>query len=157
MAFKCKRIIDGKTYNTETATQIAGHDDDDYNVPYESGEYLYQTRFGAFFLFSFYEAHGEDDYEKIQPFTPDQAREWLEKNQSSRVDLIETLFGEMPEAGLGEIKYTLRLPESLRDRLSALAKANEQSLNAWIVRCLEACAAQPDDKPPAAKRKVRFI
>ncbi len=143
MAFKCKRIIDGKTYNTETATQIASVDNDDYSVPYEAGAYLYQTRFGAFFLFSYYEGHGEDDYEKIEPFTPDQAREWLEKNVSYRVDLIEKLFGTMPEAGSGESKFTLRMPDSLRDRLAERAKANNQSLNAWIVRCLEACAAEP--------------
>jgi hypothetical protein len=48
----------------------------------------------------------------------------------------------MPEAGAGEIKYTLRMPESLRDRLAARAKTNDQSLNAWIVRCLETCAAE---------------
>jgi len=46
----------------------------------------------------------------------------------------------MPEAGSGEVKYTLRMPEILRDRLAAVAKANDQSLNAWIVRCLESCA-----------------
>jgi len=142
MTFKCKRIIDGKTYNTETATQIAGRDDDDYDVPYQSGEYLYQTRFGAFFLFSYYEGHSEDDWEKIEPFTPEQAREWLEKNHSYRADLIESLFGNMPEAGSGESKFTLRMPDSLRDRLAERAKANNQSLNAWIVRCLESCAAE---------------
>lgn len=49
MAIKCKRIIDGKTYNTETATQLAGWDDDE--GPFEGGRYLYQTRFGAFFLY----------------------------------------------------------------------------------------------------------
>jgi hypothetical protein len=152
--FKCKRIIDGKTYNTETATEIAGVDNDDYSVPYEAGAYLYQTRFGAFFLFSYYEAHREDDYEKIEPFTPDQARDWLEKNVSHRVDLIEKLFGTMPEAGSGESKFTLRMPDSLRDRLAALAKANDQSLNAWIVRCLETCA---DAEPAKAKPKHRFI
>ncbi len=155
MAFKCKRIIDGKTYNTETATQIASVDNDDYSVPYEAGAYLYQTRFGAFFLFSYYEGHGEDDYEKIEPFTPDQAREWLEKNVSYRVDLIEKLFGTMPEAGSGESKFTLRMPDSLRDRLAERAKANNQSLNAWIVRCLEACAAEPaSDAESGDKRDI---
>lgn len=143
---KCKRIIDGKTYNTETATQLAGWDDDNSETgPFDSGTYLYQTRFGAFFLYSYFEGDGEDDFERIEPFTPEQAREWLEKNQSWNVELIERLFGQMPEAGSGEIKFTLRLPESLRDRLAAKAKANDQSLNAWIVRCLENCAAAPDD------------
>ena len=36
---KCKRIIDGKTYNTETATQIAGRTDNDEDAPWESGQY----------------------------------------------------------------------------------------------------------------------
>ncbi|MCB1510696.1 MAG: Arc family DNA-binding protein [Hyphomicrobiaceae bacterium] len=141
-AIKCKRIIDGKTYNTETATQLAGWDDDNREYgPYDTGRFLFQTRPGAFFLYSYCDGMGEDDFEKIEPLTPEQARKWLEENQSSNVDLIEQLFGEMPEAGSGEVKYTLRMPESLRDRLTARARANEQSLNAWIIRCLESCAS----------------
>lgn len=149
---KCKRIIDGKTYNTETATQIVGRDDDDDECPFISGAYLYQTRFGAFFLYSYVDGTGENDYQQIAPLTPEQTREWLEKNYSYRTDLIEMLFGEMPEAGSGEIKYTLRMPESLRDRLAARAKENNQSLNAWIVRCLESCAAATINA--AAERNV---
>jgi hypothetical protein len=140
MAIKCKRIIDGKTYNTETATRIESWED--FHGPHEHGEVLYQTRFGAFFLLSYDEGGYEESFERITPFTPEQAREWLEKYRSLRVDLIASLFGEMPEAGSGEIKYTLRLPESLRDRLAIRAKSNAQSLNAWIVRCLESCAAE---------------
>ena len=151
MTIKCKRIIDGKTYNTETATQIVGWaDDNDEYGPYDSGRYLYQTRFGAFFLYDYLSGMGEDDRETIEPLTPEQAREWLEKNCSWNVDLIERLFGQMPEAGSGEIKYTLRMPESLRDQLAARAKANEQSLNAWIIRCLESCAAA---SPPGAEER----
>lgn len=138
MAAKCKRIIDGKTYNTETATHLEGWDED--HGPYESGEHLYQNRFGAFFRFHYVSGAAEDDYEAIEPLTPEAAREWLEKKRPFRTDLIERLFGAMPEAGSGEVKYTLRMPESLRDRLAELAKANGQSLNAWVVRCLEGCA-----------------
>ncbi len=143
MAIKCKRIIEGKTYNTETATQIAGSAGADEG-PYASGAFLYQSRFGAFFLYTYFENFQapEDDCEKIEPLTPEQARKWLEDNQSYHPDLIEKLFGEMPEAGSGESKFTLRMPDSLRDRLAVLAKANDQSLNAWMVRCLEACAAE---------------
>jgi predicted HicB family RNase H-like nuclease len=136
VAIKCKRIKDGKTYNTETATQIAGWGGGD--GPNERGEYLYQTRFGAFFRYSYLEGTGGEDHETIDPFTPEQAREWLENKQE--VDAIERLFGEMPEAGSGETKFTLRMPDSLRDQLAERAKANNQSLNAWIVRCLESCA-----------------
>jgi HicB family len=141
---KCKRIIDGKTYNTETATQVAGWADGNReDGPWDSGRFLYQNRHSAFFLYSYLDGTDEQDFDKIEPYTPEQAREWLEKNCSWNPDLIESLFGAMPEAGLGEVKYTLRLPESLRDRLAIRAKANQQSLNAWIVRCLESCAAEP--------------
>jgi len=44
----------------------------------------------------------------------------------------------MPEAGSGEVKFTLRMPE--RTRLAENAEANKQLLNAWMVRCLENCS-----------------
>jgi hypothetical protein len=146
---KCKRIKDGKTYNTETAAQLAGWDDDE--GPFQCGQYLYHNRFGAFFLYVY---GGPEEGEDIIPYAPEQARVWLEQNQ--QVDLIESMFGKMPEAGSGESKFTLRMPDSLNDRLAALAKANKQSLNAWIVRCLESCAeaaadagrGDPRDIPP---------
>src|SRR5450631_2615497 len=104
VATKCKRIIDGKTYNTETATHVAGWDDMD--GPYEGGAHLYQTRFGAFFLYV-WDMEGR---ERITPCTPEEARTWLEKHQY--VEQIEKLFGQMPEAGSGETKFTLRMPDS---------------------------------------------
>lgn len=143
MAIRCKRIIDGKTYNTETATQIAGWNDQ-HDGPWDSGTYLFQTRFGAFFEYSFFEGMNEDDFEKIRPLTPDEAQKWLEERVSWDPALIERLFGEMPEAGSAEVKFTLRLPESLRNRLAELAESNRQSLNAWIIRCLERCATPGD-------------
>ena len=79
MAIKCKRIIDGKTYNTETATQIVGGDSDT-GFSYR-GAYLYQTRFGAFFLYWFDDQEGEG----ITPWSPEQAREWLEKYYPHRL------------------------------------------------------------------------
>jgi hypothetical protein len=143
MAIKCKRIIDGKTYNTETATQVAGWNDNN-DGPYDSGTFLFQTRFGAFFEYTYFESYGEGDFEKITPLAPDEAQKWLEERVSWDPELIERLFGEMPEAGTAEVKYTLRMAESLRNRLATLADANKQSLNAWIVRCLEKCSQGVD-------------
>jgi hypothetical protein len=65
-------------------------------------------RFGAFFEFKFSDGMFEDDYETITPMTPDDARKWLE------------------EAGANEIKFTLRLPESLRNKLAARAEESGQ-------------------------------
>jgi hypothetical protein len=53
MTIKCKRIIDGNTYNTETATQIEGWDTTEEDYPVTHGQHLYQNRFGAFFLHSY--------------------------------------------------------------------------------------------------------
>ena len=140
-AHKVKRIIDGKTYNTETSTRVAGWDQDE--GPYDTGEYLYRTRFGAFFRYWFFEGSGEDDFERIEPLSHEEARTWLENKVSWNPNLIEAHFGKMPEAGSGEAKFTLRLPDTLRNRLVARAEENKQSLNAWIVRCLERCAEEP--------------
>jgi predicted HicB family RNase H-like nuclease len=57
----------------------------------------------------------------------------------------------MPEAGDAEAKLTLRMPEVLRKRLTVLAEGRKQSLNAWIVRCLEGCA-EAVDRQAAEKR-----
>lgn len=144
MAHKCKRIIDGKTYNTETATRLAGWDKTEDNYPVSYGEHLYKNRYGAFFLYSYGDDEPYGPQEELKPFTPEQAREWLEKYNAYDVDLIESLFGRLPEAGSSESKFTLRLPDNLRLRLAMRAKRNGQSLNAWIVRCLEQCAGDEE-------------
>ncbi len=140
MSIRCKRIINGKTYNTETATKCAGYDHTKDDYPITHGQHLYKSRFGAFFLYEYADDGPEGPEQDIAPISPDDARKWLEKHRRFDVDLIEKLFGKMPEAGSGESKFTLRMPDSLRDRLADRAKANDQSLNAWIIRCLERCA-----------------
>lgn len=132
-----KRIIDGKTYNTETATKIAhqffeeGSAEEAY-----SWNWLYQTRHGAYFLY--YGDERWDDYQDIKPLSPAEAQAWMEKHAS--VELIEQHFGEMPEAGDAESRFTLRMPDSLKQRIDSAAKINNQSTNAWIVRALEKAA-----------------
>ena len=144
MTLRVKRIIDGKTYNTETATQLASwstaNDPDKQGIGYEAGGILFQTRHGAHFIVNHNDGlePWEDGYEKLIPLDPEQAQRWTEQYCSA--EEVEALFGEMPEAGDAEAKLTLRMPEVLRRRLVALAERRKQSLNAWIVRCLESCA-----------------
>ena len=150
VTLRVKRIIDGKTYNTETATQLASwssaSDPATANQQYEHGGVLYQTRFGAYFVVQYDESQDpwDGNYEKLIPLDPEQALRWAEKHCSA--DDVEAIFGEMPEAGEAEAKLTLRMPDVLRKRLVALAEARKQSLNAWIVRCLEGCAEGADKK-----------
>jgi hypothetical protein len=130
---RCKRIIEGRTYNTETATLLGGYESDD--SPDE--ESLFKTRHGAYFLHVFRET-GPDEW--IHPLSPEAAQKWMEKNCSA--EKTEAEFGEMPEAGDPEARFTLRIPETLRKRIAMLAETREQSLNAWIQRCLEHCASE---------------
>ena len=130
---RCKRIIDGKTYNTETATLLGRWEAHD--APVE--EALFKTRHGAHFLDVLLETVPD---ERIEPLDREAAQKWME--QHCRAQLIEAEFGEMPEAGDPEARITLRIPETLRKRLAAIAEDRKQSLNAWIQRCLERCAAE---------------
>lgn len=131
-----KRIVDGKTYNTDTATKI-DHKWDERHP--EAFDILYQTRHGAFFRYYGGETNYGDPFEVVKPLSPVEAQAWLE--DGNFVDHIERLFGEQPEAGESESRITVRIPDSLKARIEALAHANGQSLNAWIMRCLEACAS----------------
>ena len=152
-----KRIIDGKTYNTETSTRIetAGQ----YPEDQARFDELYQTRHGAYFRY-----HG--DYlatnpvtgfdETIEPLTPPEAQKWMEQHASA--GLIEKHFGEQPEAGEAESRITVRIPDALKNRIEAMAAANKQSLNAWIMRCVEGCALHQAESPlkPVVRRGHKF-
>lgn len=141
---RCKRIIDGKTYNTETATRVAGCSNMDVPFPpaFEIAEVLYQTRHGAYFRYYYDERvdEWESAFEGIKPLTPEEARIWMEKNANT--ELIEKHFGEMPEAGEGESRVTFRMPDSLKRKIDAAAAASKQSTNAWLVRCVERCVGE---------------
>lgn len=132
---RCKRIIDGKTYNTETATLLGAWESPD--APFE--QTLFKTRFGAYFL---YTSMQHDGSEHIEPLEADGAQQWMEGHCSA--DRVEAEFGEMPEAGDPEARITLRIPESLRRRAAALAEGHNQSLNAWLLRCIERAVFQDE-------------
>ncbi len=97
-----KKIIDGKRYDTETATEVAnwrnGYNTADFNYCEES---LYVTTNGKFFLvgeggaFSKYATHhgnssgaGSD----LVPLRKCEAREWLE--EKNKTEVIEKYFGD---------------------------------------------------------------
>ena len=129
--FRCKRIINGKTYNTETATLLGQGESDDSPIE----EALFKTRHGAYFLCC---DNVKNPCEWIKPLDPDGAQKWVEEHCPTSVR--ESEFGEAPEAGDPEARLTLRIPEVLHRRIAICADSQKQSLNAWILRCLERCA-----------------
>lgn len=100
-----KQIINGKTYNTETAEEIADWDNLRYPGDFRYvNETLYLTKKGAWFLFgeggplSSYAkscGNGWTGSSKIRPLSRREAYAWLEEHEM--VEVIETRFSDMIE------------------------------------------------------------
>ena len=101
-----KAIIEGLTYNTETATELGRYSS---LARWESNyvdEGLYRTKKGRYFLageggaLSRYGRHGRVggwcEGEKIIPITEDEAREWMERHCDAEEYIAA--FGEPEEA-----------------------------------------------------------
>lgn len=130
-----KRIIHGKSYNTETATKIAESarntlDNDSYNHFFFNS--LYKTRHGTYFIH-----HGHDLYPEeadLIPLSAQEAQDWLQKHAATTksTDLLAPAAKTNPES-----RFTLRMPDQLKQRIDEAASTHRQSTNAWIIRCLE--------------------
>ncbi len=100
-----KKIINGKKYDTETATKL-GEDCHGYrnDINFWSEE-LYRKKTGEFFLYG--EGGARSQYgvqvsqnswgggENIIPYTEDEAKRWCENHLS--VEEYEAIFGEVEE------------------------------------------------------------
>jgi hypothetical protein len=136
-----RRIIDGTAYDTETAERIKEHP-----LSEEETSILYRNRHGEFFLYiadyTWYFDHERQQEEayiepQLIPYTRERAQEWLEKHGN---ELVEQYFGEMPEGGSAERRFTLRMPNNLAKRLET--KAGEMPITRFINRCLERCVEE---------------
>ena len=100
-----KKIINGKLYNTETATGLARYSNDggwrDFSHFVET---LYRKKTGEFFLhgdgggmtrYAAIEQDGRTRGEKIFPLTEAEAKDWMEKYAT--VDEYVAVFGEPEE------------------------------------------------------------
>jgi predicted HicB family RNase H-like nuclease len=134
--YRLKRIIKGKTYNTETATVVFECFNDH---PSMAGVVLYQTRHGEFFKLSV-EHDGEED--SFGPLTDAEAQAFLEKIRTTKAtEALEQYFGPFPEGGAAETRWTIRIPGNLAARVEAAAKASGMSINTYAMRCFERSVA----------------
>lgn len=153
-----KRIIDGKTYNTDTSTLIAQVEgkwqDPTDGIEYDSLDLLYQNRGGAFFVHehlewgSYDQEDGEWRTKKTDTFTPkthEEAAAWL--HETNNVEIFNDLLGEPPEATAEQEKGAtiyIRVPASLKARVDRAALDQKLSGNAWAIRCVEQCLEDRD-------------
>ena len=146
-----KKIIDGKTYNTSTASLLSSYAYDKTRDQYEwLWEDLYQTRNGAFFLVGEGMSEhtpfgarlpGTNDYIRghaLLPLDEHQAKKWLEIRD--RVDDYAEIFAMSDDASnednSSSFVMTLRLPRRLAEKMKMLCKDNE-SLQSFVQNAVE--------------------
>ncbi len=143
-----KRVLEGVTYNTATATAVASsqyQDRDDRDVEAT----LYQRRGGAFFIVyaTTWAVRHEGQWEERQkhefaPKSAEEAHKWV---LTGETEILANVFPEPPEAAAesttGATIY-LRVPATLKQQIERAAKKADQSVNVWAMRCLESYAAQ---------------
>jgi predicted DNA binding CopG/RHH family protein len=137
-----KRIINGVTYDTTTATEIF-FDSNDHS---EAWWGLYQTRHGAFFKV-LVGHHGDEA--KWTPLTDEEARAHVEKFANH---LVGQFFGSAPEAGSAERRMTIRIPVGLARRVETAATAKGLTFNRYVMKSLEKTLAQEPPAGPVAGR-----
>lgn len=138
-----KKIINGKRYNTETATLLASADNGFGVTDVErTEEELYQKKTGEFFLYG--KSNPGGSYativpggarmagEGIRPITRDEAKQWAEKYLEA--DEYEELF-EVEEDNNTVINVLV--PESLHNRLRNQAEKQNVSQKDLIIKALE--------------------
>lgn len=140
-----KRIIEGATYNTETATLVAsGRAENDPEVV-ETG--LYQNRSGVYFAVDTITVTYRDrrqeikervDYEWEVVGDAAKARQYCEKYALTINRDIEDM---PPEAALGEKLATVyvRVTPTLKADLDEASSEDNVSGNLWAIQCLERC------------------
>ncbi len=160
-----KRIINGKTFNSETATVIfrlekqeKGALQSEENDGYLDSETLFRMRQGYFFpvdaeIKANFDKEGvplgTGPVERLKPLTTEGALNWLRSHNVSE-EQIRQQFGDHLKHMTEESTVYLRVPQSLKLRLEACANNKGQSLNTWVMRCLERAAwVEEEDGAPA--------
>lgn len=136
-----KKIINGKSYDTTTAREVAStyHGDGPRDFHYYS-ETLYCKRTGEYFLAGeggpmtkYSHSTGQNSWsggEKIFPITLAEAKEWMEKERDA--EDYEAEFGAVTEDDT--VHLHISLPADVADRIRTAAKEAGISVSECIAR-----------------------
>lgn len=136
-----KKVIDGKLYNTETATMVASWSNGYYigDLKHMSEE-LYQKRTGEYFLYGvggpmtkYAISCGNSSWsggDAIIPVTEQAAREWAEEHLDG--DEYIKIFGPVPEGDESKKIISASIKLATYDKLKSLAADQRKSMSAII-------------------------
>jgi hypothetical protein len=164
-----KRVIDGKTYNTDTSTIVARYEYED-DKGYDTVATVYLNRGRAFFIVHEWSEVVDSGYASIEnrvwetkvekhyfePITREGVEQLITRQNNIEI-LDEAALAVPPEAEEeGEPSATayLRLPVALKNRIEAAAKKHGLSLNAWAIRCFERSMPMREHLSPEKKAEI---
>lgn len=140
-----KRIIDGRTYNTETATLLGGFANSNRRDFHYYSEDLYRNAKGAYFLHGvggpaskYSRGVGQNEWagdERIVPMALDDAKKWAEEHLDAGE--YDKAFGEPEEAAPGDLSTRSRVNVVLDTGLYAALKAHSASTGTPVSRLLD--------------------
>lgn len=141
-----KRIIDGVTYNTLTATTVGRYEYEN-EKGYEVSATVYATRGAALFIVHAWNTDEGDAKYHFEAITRDALTRAIQTIDNFEI-VDETLLEAPPEAE-AEVEQSatiyLRVPASLKRRIDEASQAGGVSTNAWAMRCVERCLATGAD------------
>lgn len=144
-----RKVINGRTYNTETSKRIGAWDNGHYTNDFEyCSEDLYKNTKGAYFLhgeggpLSKYATRSGDNSgwgEKIIPMTAEEAQEWAEKRLDG--EEVEAEFGAQEEAAPSDLVNRERVNFTVdAELMAALRKLSAETgvpMSKMIDRAIE--------------------
>jgi len=141
---KLKGLVDGKTYNTDTATKVARWDYKDENQ-YDTDVTLYQTNGGAFFAVHEWTTQGNQYTGAVsqqKTYWETLTRDEVDKLLMSKdgIEVLNDSLDTPPEAVNEEepaATIYLRIPPALKRSVDAAAVRDGVSVNTWGIRALE--------------------
>lgn len=140
-----KKIINGKVYNTETATRVGSYESGfQGDIDYVSEE-LYRKKNGEFFVYaeggaatSYATSRGSDGYasgEAIKPMIYDEAAQWAERHLTG--EQYEQIFGEVSEDDT-TVKTLISTTAAEIEIIKRNAAKSGMTVSAYIVmKCAE--------------------
>lgn len=151
-----KRVIDGLTYNTDTAAVAARYEYVD-EKGYDVEATIYCNRGGALFIVHKW-APGDQWRYHFEPTTRDEIQRLIEKG--TQIEIVdEAILSEPPEAVAETEKGAtiyIRVPASLKRRVDEAADADGLSGNVWAMRCVERCLKTLRDYPEVSRMAYLF-
>ena len=133
-----KKIINGKTYNTETAKKLANWDNEIYGSFDSIEETLYQKRTGEFFLageggartiYSTPTENGSKGGARIIPLTYSQAEKWAKAKLSANE--YEGIFGAIEEDET-KVITTISIAKEKMEKAKREAAEQEKTLFSYF-------------------------